>query len=1254
MLVATLVVVGLVLSPAGAQRRRDRSRVRQGITQEDDIEEQETKPRRLFDDSESKRQNGFEKSRFFPEFDWSDPSFTDMSAGAMPEWGFTESKKLKVSPNENVENNGYRESEQKSSRKVIRTKVPAGRELVKDRADRRSDIGGRRRVRPGRFQIADERKFVNDRNDRLKSMTRNRQKENYRLPNREVQLDDDEDFKIPSNVDIVKPVSLSINAVKVLDYPKPAENKETVFIDRKEDHPGSLSFGIFGGGNIGGDEIKSPELKSDSIRVTTYRPANFLPANFKVTTYRPKNFQPIVKKFTTEADFDPLGSEKSWNDNGWRRNSYEREENDWSNNQRPIPPVKENTAFFKPVPNYPLRPFVQKSPIRPQRWRPPTSERPSYNDERRLIGSPYFKLDREDMDPDYDSREIEEAKTYTDEKEFEIKEDITNTKLRPSFTKYEPPIKKQTIFLPTLMPPEEEVKKKQFQPTLKPTLEPTNEKYGNNKILNIDFLSEKEESIENVFIPTQVSTTEKIEKTPSSSPSYTSFRDAERKSDQSYNMKKLQEKIEATTPDPLPNYPSGGVNSRNDERWKDQKFNVLNAQKIDEIEEIDNVYESQTTPKFEVDRTFMEGRNRGSSTLKPNYYEKIEDNFGNVFDDNDHEFNPRVYPTFPPLLENLSEENTYSKTHIRAQKIRPRKPEDAVTEKEVENEIIFDDNFFEDNVQEFSSNLLPTLQPLENISKENAYSKTQMRTQKIRPRKPEDSVKEKDIKNDISIDEKIDGTKLEGAKENNYGKTFLNILKTRDGGKIDYMHLKMADITREIPMSKLKNLLNNNGFTPSDIFNKNPKALEVVGKAMKSKSYMNEQDVKVKDEITEDPFEGLNIKVKEWTPSDKVKVKEEITEDPFEGLDIKVKEWTPSFNFGLETEEEAETEKEDLNENSIVEKISSTKKEIKIPWPKRPTKKDFRSRYNLDKNKGGDDDKYSNSFVPQNKKEETDKPEEKYVRKDSTRRSWANRDKETKDDFDYDEKEEKDIRQEYPRRISWGNRGKDTKKFNRVENEEEEKEFNKESSKRISWGNRGKVESAEDNDVASSEADIDAEIEAEASTMSFKSLVKKISPMSLSEVLSKVGFSLPDVMRGNKEAIKQVLKFHRKATQPTTKKPLEAMKDNDDPFEGLNVKVKEWIPSETFLTETTTPKAVTTTTKETTTTSRARGKSSINIFRNSNLFKNLRTSTIKSTTTSIKPTTSSTHRFGERTSKKNIDISSTPTNIKHMKSRQKN
>ena len=81
-------------------------------------------------------------------------------------------------------------------------------------------------------------------------------------------------------------------------------------------------------------------------------------------------------------------------------------------------------------------------------------------------------------------------------------------------------------------------------------------------------------------------------------------------------------------------------------------------------------------------------------------------------------------------------------------------------------------------------------------------------------------------------------SKVSFRKENNYGKTFLNVLKTRDGGKVDYMHLKMADITKEIPLAKLKIILGENGFSPSDIFNKNPKALEVVGKAMKSKSLL--------------------------------------------------------------------------------------------------------------------------------------------------------------------------------------------------------------------------------------------------------------------------------------------------------------------------------------------------------------------------------------------------------------------------------
>jgi len=1270
MLVATLVVVGLVLGPAGAQRRRERTR---GRSQNDESQQQQTVPRKLFDESESKGQNGFERTNFFPEFDWSDPSFTDMSAGAMPEWGFKKARGVTVPPNKAVENIDYKESsapEQVDTRKVVRNKVPAVREFVKDRADRRSDIGTRRRVRPGRFPKTDDRKLIND---RVRTVNRFRQKET----DREDQLDDVEEFKIPSNVDIVNPVSLSINPVKIL------EKKEKLFGGAKvikEDHPGSLSFGIFGGGNIGGEESsprqKFTEVNPDRNQVTTYRPSNYLPANFKVTTYRPKNFQPIGQKFKSEPEYVDLRPENNWNENGWRRNSFERESNNRNENRRPIPPVKENTEFysktFKPSQN-PLRSFVEKSPIRPQRWKPQT-KRPSYNDERRL-GSPFFTLDREEVDPDYVSRESEQEDLYTNEDEFDIKEEITRPKSIPAYTKYEPPIKKQTIFLPTLMPPEEDVQKQQFQPTLKSTLEPTIEEYANDKILNIDFLSERDEPIENVFIPTQMSTTEKAESISNYPTSYTSSRDAERRSDIKFNKKKIQEEIEASTPNPLNKikYPSGGINSRNDERFKDQKFNVVNSKNRDETEEIEEIIESPTTPKFEVNRAFMEGRQRSTaSTARPNSYDNPEDNFWNILEDNNHEFNPDDFSTSEPEienlnipLENLSDENAYSKTHMRTQKIRPSF--DYVDEDEKESDSV-------------SFQTLPPIEnlsdPMENLSEENSYSKTHIRKQKTRPRNPSLTLKEKEIENDIIIDEKnekIEGTKLEGMMENkgnNYGKTLLNVLKTRDGGKIDYMHLKMADITKEIPLSKLKIILNKNGFSPSDIFNKVPKALEVVGKAMKSKSYLDEPEVQVEKEPVEDIYKGLDIKVKEW--------EKEPEEDIYKGLDIKVKEWKPSesfdFSFGDEKEEETKFVEENLYEDDVVEKTSSIKKEIKIPWPKRP-KTSFRNRYASEENEN--EGNYKNSFVPQKKKEVKEKEEDNYIPRDLPRRtSWANRNKDLKAEEDddnednerkvsltfpkrktwgsrpkYGEEEEtieepKEDREEYPRRISWANRGKE----NENEYEEKKKDIRKDAPRR-SWNNRKKEEKVEDNDVSTSEADIDAEIEAEASTMSFKSLVKKISPMSLSEVLAKVGFSLPDVMRGNKEAIKQVLKFHRKATGPTTKKPVDK-KGTEDPYEGLNIKINEWKP-DTTLTETTTPKAESTTTTEKTTTARSRGKSSINIFRNSNLFKNLRASTtVKSTTVPDPSTTSSSFRFGERTSKKNLD-KPTPTNIKNMKSRQK-
>merc|ERR1711915_178188 len=123
-----------------------------------------------------------------------------------------------------------------------------------------------------------------------------------------------------------------------------------------------------------------------------------------------------------------------------------------------------------------------------------------------------------------------------------------------------------------------------------------------------------------------------------------------------------------------------------------------------------------------------------------------------------------------------------------------------------------------------------------------------------------------------------------------------------------------------------------------------------------------------------------------------------------------------------------------------------------------------------------------------------------------------------------------------------------------------------------------------------------------------------------------------------------------KALEPTTKTPAEVKKVTEDPYEGLNVKISEWKP-EMIPSESTTSNSEPSSTVKSTT-SRSRSKSAINLFRKSNLFKNLRTYTAESTTVTESPTTSSSFKFGERTSKKTID-NSTPTNIKQMKSRQK-
>merc|ERR1719225_1937181 len=169
----------------------------------------------------------------------------------------------------------------------------------------------------------------------------------------------------------------------------------------------------------------------------------------------------------------------------------------------------------------------------------------------------------------------------------------------------------------------------------------------------------------------------------------------------------------------------------------------------------------------------------------------------------------------------------------------------------------------------------------------------------------------------------------------------------------------------------------------------------------------------------------------------------------------------------------------------------------------------------------------------------------------------------------------------------------------------------------------------------------------EASTMSFKSLVKKISPMSLSEVLSHVGYSLPDIMRGNKKAIKEVLIYHRKKMDPDAFKNVKketSLKDSKS-----EVKVNDETESPIHMDEVETT-STTTTTTTTTADETEPVKTAVDIFKNckacKRLFSNMRSSTTP------KSTSSPQFRFGQRTSKDNIERTS-PTNTRTLTTKQR-
>ena len=1049
-----LMCLVLVVSVSCQRRLLDRSRSSSLSSSSDSslFDEPQPSSRNLFDEPQTS--SSYETNSFFPEFDWSDPGFGGF--GSSPEWGF---KKTAVQTSSSPEPVNERVVEEPVTREdsVRRLEFNPGSE----RSNRRSMIGVRTKqshIRQQQQQSYDDR-FDNDYRYKTAMRTRSRDRfrpqvsepQNYRQSTSRVS--EPQDFTQPSRftrVEEASPVNLRINSMRVSSV------KDEV---NKADHPGDISFGLFGSGDIGGGVTESdppppPVRRVENIKVTTYRPTSFLP----ITTYRPKRFQALIPDTPVNTDFIPVNDDQ---DNF-------RDSLDWSNSR-----VENPGRNRFPGKEVKIRDFVDnlykvEKPIKPVRWKTPpkmTQKSPVKDS----FGSPYFTLDTDDLKPE--PRPFSRPPPPADKE----------LSRPPPPADRKPP---SSVFLPTLSPPE-------------PTPSPE---------------SEREESIENVFIPTVTSTTDGARFSTSAA------RDAERRADMAYNSKKLaaardEEEtapgVETKTDDDDEDNSSYLSNSENLRRWRDELYNNR-----DTFQPSPSVVDDgpTTTTKFTIDHEFMQGRTRLTSTTTT------------------------------------------------------RRPE--VTEKRKSYDAF-----------------IPTLPPLDNVLDENEYAKTHIRAQKIVPKSEPEIVKIVTTPKSVP-DEEIEGTKIVSNDGNNYGKTFMGSLKPIDGGKVDYMHLKMTDITKVLPMSKLSSVLKKHGFSASDIFNRNPDALRVVGKAMKAVNSNSVDDV---SDVADDRMDSFSDTSSSLPNIDDDYDEEEEDDDPYSNLGIQFKEWSPNMKIGVE------------------EESSVSKKPFSIPWPKRPSPSIKEQ-----------EEKDPDIQIPWPKR-----PKQLLkTRKEDERLKSSWEPEEVVDDYEEDEPEEE-----------------------KVEAQEKSKSLrrNKYSSKKYGWNHE---KASDDIDEAENDIDdvrdIDAEIEKEASTMSFKSLVKKISPMSLSEVLSHVGFSLPDIMRGNKEAIKEVLKHHRKATDPDyVRKSSVTRKTKIDTEE--TEKVEDNQEQEVPETKTTTSSTTTTEAVKEETESR-RVASSVDIFSRCKVCKKLFNA--RSSTTNTPP------RFGERTTNNNVEKTSA-TNIRQLTTKQR-
>ena len=979
--------------------------------------------RTLFEEPQTSA--SFQSPSFFSELDWTDPTFSDI--GSIPEWGF---KKTAVPAPAPALMDTEAPVEEVADRRdsIRRYEAAPQRPTRPERGNRRSLIGVRTKASPYRLQP----QRAEDRADTGSYKPRPRSRERLRPP------------APASRVEQLRPASpgnLRVNSMRVASVQEEVNRAEL----GDTDHPGDISFGLFGAGDIGGGQ---DSYEVPAPRVTTYRPASFVP----VTTYRPKRFQAALPSSFTSASPEL---------------SYDRD-SEWGNQRLAPAAAAEERLFHDKRKEGNIRDFVEKiykkdSPIKPARWNPspPVVQKPRPIQDN--FGSPYFSLDPSDF-----------------------KEDN-----RPSRTPPPPaPAKRPSMFLPTLTPPE-------VQSTPKSILS-----------FDPDFINEKEETIENVFVPTQMSTTDPEPVRVSTS----AARDAERRADMAINSKKQLEETPAAAP-PQPQSadtsPDSDLASDSDNlrKWRDELYSRNDE---DAGQSYSNTGESMTTPKFEINPAFMEGRSRGLTTTPRSVNQKEDQKLNFV-------------PTLPPL-DNVLEENAYSKTHIRKQKIVPRT----------------------DSVED-------------------------------------DEVVVKDVLKKSDDDIVLKGTKLVSSNGNNFGKTFLGSLKPIDGGKVDYMDLTMTDITKVLPLSKLSSVLKRHGFSASDIFNRNAEALKIVGKAMKSIKL----NKKGEDENLHSALPFSTVAPKEREKEIDIVEENDGEDDPYGDLNIEFKEWSPTMK---------------LSEDKGVQRNSNVP-QIKMPWPKRPA---------MTKS-------YKKKTYPK------DPPKEKQLKS-----SWD--DDEINNDVGVSLKDEQQQSQQNKKVTVDNRRVKTPKRYGWTDLDDKE-EVQEESG---------------ENAITQTENNIEEEIEKEASTMSFKSLVKKISPMSLSEVLSHVGYSLPDIMRGNKKAIKEVLIYHRKKMDPDAFKNVKketSLKDSKS-----EVKVNDETESPINMDEVETTSTTTTTTTTTTADETEPVKTAVDIFKNCKACKRLFSNMRSSTTT--KSTSSPQFRFGQRTSKDNIERTS-PTNIRTLTTKQR-